>query len=85
LLEDSKASFLVFSASAEESPLTAERLTLMGDLAPVPEEERAIVQAAYLAQHPNSVEYLEFGDFAFFRLTVTESYYVGGFGEMGWL
>jgi hypothetical protein len=27
----------------------------------------------------------EFSDFGFFRFHTADSYYVGGFGEMGWL
>jgi heme iron utilization protein len=28
---------------------------------------------------------MDFGDFSFYRMTVVDIYYVGGFGVMGWV
>jgi putative heme iron utilization protein len=80
---DRRASLLVYGSEAEENPLTAARLTVFGDVAAVEDEEAA--QAAYLAKHPDAAEYIEFGDFAIYRLTAARMYFVGGFGEMGWI
>ncbi len=40
---------------------------------------------AYLARHPNAVHWVDYGDFAFWRLDLTDVYFVGGFGAMDWL
>ena len=85
LQEDGRASFLVFSPEAEQDAVTASRLTLIGEVTAVPEDEIEAIKAIYLAKHPDAAEYAEFGDFGFFRFHTADSYYVGGFGEMGWL
>lgn len=83
--EDPRASFLIFSEEAEQDAVTAARLTLIGEVTAIPEDEVEAVKAAYLAKHPAAILYAEFADFGFFRFQTTDSYYVGGFGEMGWL
>ena len=85
LQEDGRASFLVCSPEAEQDAVTASRLTLMGEVTEVPEDELEAIKALYLAAHPGAVEYAEFSDFGFFRFHTADSYYVGGFGEIGWL
>jgi len=85
LAEDPRASLLVFGAAALEDPLTSARMTVFGTVAPVPEEEQEEAIAVYLAAHPGAAEYLEFGDFRPFRLEPADTYFVGGFGEMGWI
>lgn len=85
LEEDPRASFLVFSPEAETDAVTAARLTLLGQVVDVPEEDVDAAKAAYLAKHPAASEYVDFGDFAFYRLEVIDAYFVGGFGEMGWI
>jgi hypothetical protein len=85
LKEDARASFLVFSAATEENAMTTERLTLMGDLVALDDAEVDAAKANYLTKHPEAAEYIDFGDFTFYRLQVKDSYYVGGFGEMGWI
>ena len=39
----------------------------------------------YLKRHPQSEMWVDFGDFAFYRMDIAEPYYVGGFGVMGWV
>ena len=89
LVADARASLLI-TQSADQSagnsdPLARARVTLMGEVAPVPEAERAATRAAYLAIHDNAAVWVDFDDFALYRLTVTDVYYVGGFGAMGWV
>ena len=83
LLADAKASLLVFDPGAD-NPLTSPRVNVFGEIAPVPEQETEAVRDAYLARHPESAEWVGFGDFAFYRMAPAAAYYVGGFGEMGW-
>ena len=78
------------SASPSSTPLpnsaqTAPRVTVIGDLAPVPRDEDAAARALYLEQQPEAKDYSQFGDFALHRLTVRDIYFVGGFGRAGWV
>ncbi len=84
LQRDARASLLVI-ADGEQAPLEAARITLMGTVAPVPDESLGQVRSAYLARHPEAEMWVGFGDFAFYRMAVTDTYYVGGFGVMGWV
>lgn len=79
-----KCSLTVFAESGAD-PLAAPRATLLGDVQRVPEDELEKASARYLSRHPQAEQYLGFGDFALYRLAVQQAYYVGGFGEMGWV
>ncbi|HEV3365731.1 MAG TPA: DUF2470 domain-containing protein, partial [Acidimicrobiia bacterium] len=83
---DPRASLIVTEPFPEGSdPLAAGRVTLIGDLREVPEEERSVVRATYLAANPASAYYIDFGDFSFWRLEVCSVRYVGGYGRMSWV
>lgn len=81
---DPRASLLIAQAGHED-PLAMARLTLMGRAERVPAAERAAVREAYLARQPNAVHWVDYGDFGFWRLELTDVYFVGGFGAMDWL
>ena len=85
LAADSRASLLVFDERTEHDPLNSARLNLLGDVALIPDSELADARARYLARHPEAEQWAEFGDFAFYRIDVSDIYYVGGFGTMGWV
>jgi putative heme iron utilization protein len=85
LRRDPRASLLVAEERAREDPLGSARLTLLGSVAEVPDAELAVVRENYLRRHPQSEMWMDFGDFGFFRMDITEPYYVGGFGFMGWV
>jgi putative heme iron utilization protein len=51
----------------------------------VPKEDNAEVRACYLERHANASYWVDFQDFGFFRMAITEIYFVGGFGSMGWV
>jgi putative heme iron utilization protein len=72
LKKDGRASLFVEQASADGDPLGAARATLVGDVAAVPEAEIAGVRELYLARHENSRYWVDFADFAFFRLEPVE-------------
>jgi putative heme iron utilization protein len=84
-LESPKASLLVFEPEAEQDPLGSARMNVMGEVHAVPEGEVPSAREFYLEQHPESEQWMDFGDFRLYRLTVEEVYYIGGFGEMGWV
>jgi putative heme iron utilization protein len=82
LRADPRASLLVQESSALEDPQAGARVTLLGTLEPIYDQE---AQSAYVARHAQAVEYLGLGDFGMWRLNVSEARYVNGFGDMGWL
>lgn len=84
---DPRASLLVAEPVPDGSdPLAGGRVTLMGDLVAVAEgDDRDAVRARYLQANPTSAYYIDFGDFAFYRLTVHAVRYVGGYGQMSWV
>jgi len=83
LAADPRASLLV--AQAGEDPLALARVTLMGAARRLDGGERPAARDAYLARHPSAVHWVDFDDFAFWRLDLTDVYFVGGFGAMDWL
>jgi heme iron utilization protein len=85
LQEDPNASLFIFDPGAEQDPLTAPRMNLMGEVRPVPDSELDAARAAYLNRHPEAAQLLGFGDFGLYRLQIADTYFIGGFGEMGWL
>ena len=76
---------LVTQDDAGGDPLGASRVTLVGNVLPVPQSEVAEVRELYLARHANSRYWVDFEDFSFYRMEVVDIYYVGGFGVMGWV
>jgi len=85
LKADPRSSLFVSQAAADGDVLGAARVTLVGKVLPVAEEERPEVREIYLRAHPNSQYWVDFSDFGFFRLEPVDVYYVGGFGVMGWV
>jgi putative heme iron utilization protein len=85
LQADPRASLLVTELDATSDLLGAGRVTLVGMIAPVPQPEVAEARALYLERHANSKYWVDFEDFAFYRMEVVDVYYVGGFGVMGWV
>ena len=85
LKADPRASLLVTQQEDGGDPLGASRLTLVGNVLPIPEAEVAEARRTYVARHANSKYWVDFEDFSFYRLEVVDVYYVGGFGVMGWV
>ena len=65
-------------------PLGASRVTLVGNVLPMPESEVPEARELYLARYANGEYWVDF-DFSFYRVDVVDVYYVGGFGVMGWV
>ncbi len=82
---DPRSSLLVTQLDASGDPLGASRVTLLGNVLPVPESEVAEARKLYLARYANSKYWVDFEDFSFYRMDVVDVYYVGGFGVMGWV
>ncbi|HEV8441693.1 MAG TPA: DUF2470 domain-containing protein [Methylomirabilota bacterium] len=82
---DPRASLLVAESAEGRDPLGVGRVTLMGRATPLPAADVPAARAAYLAWHPGASNWVDFDDFAFWRLEVLDVYWIGGFGAMGWL
>src|ERR1700728_2510338 len=80
-----RASLLVTQADGDGDPLGASRVTLVGNVATIPEGETAGARKLYLERYANSKYWVDFEDFSFYRMDVLDVYYVGGFGVMGWV
>jgi heme iron utilization protein len=85
LQADARASLLVTQEDSDGEPLGASRVTLVGNVHPVPNTELAEVRKLYLECHANSKYWVDFEDFSFYRMDLVDVYYVGGFGVMGWV
>jgi heme iron utilization protein len=68
-----------------DQPLALGRVTLIGPCAKVPGPELAGVRDAFLRQQPSAQYYVDFKDFAFYRVEPIALRYVGGFGRMSWV
>jgi hypothetical protein len=82
---DARASLLVTQPDGDGDPLGASRVTLVGNVATIPEGEIAGARKLYLERYANSKYWVDFDDFSFYRMDVLDVYYVGGFGVMGWV
>src|SRR3984893_5686674 len=85
LKADPRSSLLVTQDEADGDPLGASRVTLVGNVLPVPEAEIPGARKVYLERQPNSKYWVDFEDFSFYRMDVVDTYYVGGFGVMSWV
>ena len=85
-LRDPRASLLVTEPVPDGAdPLASGRVTLLGLLAPVADDDRDVARDRYLEANPAASYYIDFGDFTFLRLTVDHIRYVGGYGRMSWV
>ncbi len=82
---DARASLLVPEPAWAGDPLAAARVTLMGTVGRLEDREQPAARATYLERHPNAAHWVDFDDFAFYRLAPVDVYYVGGFGVMDWV
>ena len=89
LQADPRTSLLVTQPVAEGrepgDPLAAARLTLMGEARVLSGGEAAEASDAYLARHARAAYWVDFDDFSFWRLDVSDVYFVGGFAAMDWV
>lgn len=81
LVKDRRASLLYENVGELASPLTGLRVTLVGDIAPAPEQDTT----RYLNRYPEARQYAKFKDFAFYRFMPRAAHLVAGFGRIEWL
>ncbi len=80
-LEDDRISLLVDQAHGLPHPMTGARVSVQGHLQRSDDPHH---RARYLNRHPAAEQYVDFGDFAFYRLAVTRLHLIGGFGVAKW-
>jgi heme iron utilization protein len=85
LLDDARASLLITQPDWSGDPLAAGRLTLMGQGRKLDATETVEARSAYLARHQRAGYWVDFDDFAFWRLDIVDVYFVGGFAAMDWV
>ena len=74
---DPKSSIFVMK---DREDFNSARATLVGKFVKVPEKELETTGKHYFKDFPQAKIYSQFHDFNFYRLEVTDIYYVGGFG-----
>jgi putative heme iron utilization protein len=73
---------ILLSEGGKGDPLAHARLTVTGRAGRITDEaERARVKARFLARHPKSALYADFGDFAFWRVDLLRAHLNGGFAR----
>ena len=80
---DPRGSLLIGPAIGSPDALTQPRATIVGRAERV--ENRAEFRDLYLAAHPAAAAFIDFPDFAFYRLRADRVRYIAGFGRMGWI
>lgn len=80
---DPRGSLLIGPAIGSPDALTQPRATIVGSAERV--ENRAEFRDLYLGAHPASAAFIDFPDFAFYRLRAERVRYIAGFGRMGWI
>jgi putative heme iron utilization protein len=76
---------LLYADHLAPDPLASPRVTLLGRVHRVPDDEITPARDRYLAQHPSASTWATFADFAFYRLEIEDIRLVVGFGKMGWI
>src|SRR3989344_384283 len=69
----------------EDDLFNSQRITFLGKMVQVEDEERKELQELFLKKHPESEGFIDFDDFAFYRLEIVKIYYIGGFGDIQWI
>src|ERR1043165_3594043 len=79
---DGRASVLL-AETGKGDPLAHPRLTVLGSFARIERDgaDEPRVRRRFLARHPKSELYADFGDFAFWRMTVASAHLNGGFAR----
>jgi heme iron utilization protein len=81
ILADNRVS-LMLDERAEGDPLEGARIMLAGRAEEAAEGELELACRRYLAAHPSAEVFVEFKDFAFFRIRPTGAHLVAGFGRI---
>jgi putative heme iron utilization protein len=81
ILGDARVSLMLDERAAGD-PLEGARIMLAGHAEPAGADEAAVLRRRYLNAHPSAEAFVEFKDFAFFRIRPTAAHLVAGFGRI---
>ena len=85
LKEDSKSCLTLFKIDDDFDKQNSSRMTLLGDLKALPNEEVETVKNRFENFLPESKKYAAMHDFNFYRLHINQVRWIGGFGKIAWL
>ena len=80
-----KACVTLFKLDTDYDKQNSSRLTLMGDLKKVPNEDLDDCQERFIKFLPESKKYSSMHDFKFYKLVISRVRWIGGFGDIAWL
>ncbi|MBE9604769.1 pyridoxamine 5'-phosphate oxidase family protein [Acetobacteraceae bacterium H6797] len=63
------------------NPQKRPRVTLLGEVSPVPEAQVVEFKQRFLARHPYASLHAEFTDFTLWKITISGAHFVGGFAQ----
>ena len=85
LKENSKSCLTLFKIDDDLDKQNSSRMTLLGDLQSMPENEIDETRARFEEFLPESKKYAAMHDFNFYRLHIDQIRWIGGFGKIAWL
>ena len=85
LKSNPKACVTLFKLDTDYDKQNSSRLTLMGDLKTVSNEELDDCQDRFIKFLPESKKYSSMHDFKFYKLVISRVRWIGGFGDIAWL
>lgn len=85
LFQDSKACLTLSREKINDDKQNSQRLTLMGDLQPMNEDNKEYIKERFHKFLPESKKYSRMHDFDFYKLSLLKIRWIGGFGEIAWL
>ena len=85
LKSNPKACVTLFKLDTDYDKQNSSRLTLMGDLKTVSNEELDDCQNRFIKFLPESKKYSSMHDFKFYKLVISRVRWIGGFGDIAWL
>lgn len=85
LAEDGRATLLLHDSEVTHEVQSTWRIALVGDIAPIPNEQVALIAERYYAHFPSTQDYHRVMDFTFHRLMIRKAHVVMGFGQISWI
>lgn len=82
--KNSKVSLMVYKEDKDDL-FNSSRITFVGKMVKVDDKEREALKKEYLKRHPSAEQFIDFGDFNFYRLEIERIHCIGGFGDIGWV
>jgi putative heme iron utilization protein len=82
--KSNKVSLMVYKEDKDDL-FNSQRITFVGKMVKVDDKEREVLKKEYLERHPSAEQFIDFGDFNFYRLEVERIHCIGGFGDIEWV